>query len=701
MDPQLSELMKRRRKKDSTSSTGSSGRPSRKSLSSTIGSTDSLTEASGGVTVASGSTAESSESRERRREERRSQRKASSNTAGSADGTTVATSGSGPSRRRPDGERDRTVKPRRKKSSMQAPASISREASGTSASSTSSRGHRKSHGSEETNNQDNNDESSDEEGEQTKSNEEENEEEHESSDEEPGFPPTSSGDTPDFAAAFGDANLDFTAAPTTAIASTFDPSAFASFDTFPLETLDTVKDAAQDAGIAFEYTPPSFALPPPPPPSPPKKVHDTTPLVNPPVYNNPANHSFLTEKPRKLASSAPGLPPPAINPLNGHWIVCQTNPTNGEKYLCQVDPHTGAQVLSVPLLSTELQRKVATKYGVSATAVDSVLHISVGVHKAKSEGITTTRPRVACLMDLLVLDNTEVLRVVAIWQWGYATSGHPIALQSVLSPPSGSDFIYNPLSLLVADSCVFVSGASAKGPCVFLCKPTVRETWSANFVGKEAARIACMSVTKSSALAEGGPNNPYLAIALTDGSLSVWTYAAAMQMTSKTTEVVRRLLYPLCRLEGNRVLMKCSATGWEDKSGKSSPSKYLSCICKIHPFVDSSSQCFSSFLQAIPRRVRLGIVLISNGFLQGRHFLLFRCWLRPFKVVFRCIMLPFLSCFNLENCNRCDLLRHQHNYLRHLNSNLGELQDGRMFITWLKYLGWIWDPMLCLLSLFS
>ena len=577
MDPQLSELMKRRRKKDSTSSTGSSARPSRKSLSSTIGSggggggTDSHTVTSEGQTVASGSTIESTETRERRREERRSRNRerASSNTTGSTDGTSVATSGSaGSSRRRPDGERDRTTKPRRKKSSMSTPP-LSREASGASGSSATSKSHRKSHANEETNNQDNNEHSSDEEGELTKN----DEEEHESSDEEPALPPSSFGDTPDFAAAFGDTNLDFTATPTTsttntATASGFDPSAFSSFDSFPVETMDTFKDAAKDAGIAFDYTPPSFALPPPRTPSPPPKVHDTTPLVNPPVYNNPANHSFLTEKPRKLASSAQGLPPPAINPLNGHWIVCQTNSTNGEKYLCQVDPHTGAQVLSVPLLSIELQSKVATKYGVSANAVDSILQISVGVHKSKSEGIITTRPRVACLMDLLVMDNSEVLRVVAIWQWGYATSGHPIALQSVLSPPSGSDFIYNPLSLLVADSCVFVSGASAKGPCVFLCKPTVRETWSANFVGKEAARIACMSVTKSSALVEGGPNNPYLAIALTDGTLSIWTYEAAMQVSSKTTEVVRRLLYPLCRLEGNRVMMKCPATGWEDKSGK-------------------------------------------------------------------------------------------------------------------------------------
>jgi hypothetical protein len=584
MDPQLSELMKRRRKKDSTSSTGSSGRP-RRTLSSTIGSgggggggTDANTVTSAGQTVASGSTQESSESRERRREERRVQRKveraaaSSTGTGGSVDGTSVATSGSASgsgsagSRRRPEGERDRTAKPRRKKSTMTAPGS--REGSGaSSATGTSRSSRRKPVANEETNNQDNNDNSSDEEGEQTPK---KNEDEHESSDEEPAAPLPSSGDTPDFAAAFGDTNFDSTAAPTTNTSNTptgsaIDPSAFGSFDTFPLETMDTANDAAKDAGIEFDYTPPSFALALPPP----KKIHDTTPLVNPPVYNNPANRSFLTEKPRKLVSNAPGLPPPVINPMNGHYIVCQTNSTNGEKYLCQVDPHTGAQVLSVPLLSIELQRKVATKYGVSANAVDSILQISVGVHKTVKEGITTTRPRVACLMDLLVLDNTEVLRVLAIWQWGYATSGHPIALQSVLSPPSGSDFIYNPLSLLVADSCVFVSGASAKGPCVFLCKPTVRETWSANFVGKEAARISCMSVTKSSALAEGGPSNPYLAIALTDGSLSVWTYEAATLVSSKTTEVVRRLLYPLCRLEGNKVLMKCPATGWEDKSGKS------------------------------------------------------------------------------------------------------------------------------------
>jgi hypothetical protein len=253
--------------------------------------------------------------------------------------------------------------------------------------------------------------------------------------------------------------------------------------------------------------------------------------------------------------------------------------------------------MSTPIFSTELQRKIAQKYKtVTATAVDTVLTLAVGVHHAHGY----TRTRVACLMDVIVendssssttpssVNKRDVLRLIAIWQWGYGTTTQWIPLQTILSPPSGSDFSYNPASLLICDSCVFVSGASPKGPCVFLSKPTVKETWSANFVGKESARIAHMAVTTcgvytseipgggapsttstskknlqpmagSSALPSQAPRLPYLAIALTDGSLSVWTYEAATKVSSKTTaanasDAIRRLLYPLCRLEGTKVL---------------------------------------------------------------------------------------------------------------------------------------------------
>ena len=362
-----------------------------------------------------------------------------------------------------------------------------------------------------------------------------------------------------FAAAFGDAGgADWGAFPTTktTTTTTTTDNAFGAFDSAFSSDFGSMEPSNFDSSVptAFDsarfptavndsYDPPSFSAGF-PPLAPPKKIYEKAPLEHVPQLPSTDNPILLP--PRQLLASK-CVPSPVANPLNGNWIVVRTNP-QGEHFLAEVDPsRQGVQVCSVAILSVDLQRKIATKYGVSVSAVDTVLTCAVGIHKSHGEA----RPRVAALLDLLVLDNNEVLRVIAIWQWGYGTSSHPVALQTVLSPPSGSDFIYNTESLLVSDSCVFVSGASPKGPCVFLCKPTVRDTWSANFVGKEAARIACMSVT----LCAPQRPYPYLAIALTDGSLSVWTYDAAMTVNSKSTEAFRRLLYPLCRLESTKILL--------------------------------------------------------------------------------------------------------------------------------------------------
>jgi hypothetical protein len=320
---------------------------------------------------------------------------------------------------------------------------------------------------------------------------------------------------------------------------------------------------------------------------------DTSPIENPPLPPKGtmvSSNSIHLEAPRPvLVQKSPPTAFPKANPLTGNVICCRLAPSNGittkEWQLVEWNPQTQAQVMSAPLFSQDLQRKIEQKYKVIATAVDTVICLTVGVHQAGGY----TRPRVAALMDVLVTDDgdstkqREVLRIIAVWQWGYGSSNQMIQLQSLLSPPSGSDFSYNPTSLLVADSCVFVSGASSKGPCVFLSKPTVKETWSANFVGKEAARIASMAVTscgvmtkedsssptkKNSATASSQTSSssrlPYLAIALTDGSLSIWTYEAATKVSQKnTSDTVRRLLYPLCKLEATKILRTVTPTDWE------------------------------------------------------------------------------------------------------------------------------------------
>jgi hypothetical protein len=364
-----------------------------------------------------------------------------------------------------------------------------------------------------------------------------------------------SGSRTDFTAAFGDA--DFTAAfPTTKTTNTpsNDASGFAAFDSMAFA--DFGGDASGVGFAAFDATtsadshqPHAFDFPKP------SKVYDKSPLKTTPKM--PSQKCFrLLDPPIHCASfNFNSSPAPVANPLNGNIIAVQHR-QNGDKYLCEINSKTGAQVVSMPLLDRDLQKKIAQRYSVTVAAIEHVLVTSIGVHSAQN----ASRARVACLMDLLVVDSSEVLRAICIYSIGYGGATRPLSLLTVLSPPSGNDFTYDPQSLLVADSCVFVSGASSKGPCVFLCKHTVKETWSANFVGKDSTRITAMDVTTGTDRV-----TPYLAIALTDGTLSVWTYAAAVQMTSKTADSFRRLLFPLCRLEGTKILSRCAPTKYSSK----------------------------------------------------------------------------------------------------------------------------------------
>lgn len=248
---------------------------------------------------------------------------------------------------------------------------------------------------------------------------------------------------------------------------------------------------------------------------------------------------------------------PAKNPLNGNIIFCTSK--NGEMYIQEVDPKRGfVQVLCSPILTSELHKKVTTKYNRSAYGVDNVLKLCVGVHRSHGQ----PRLRVVAVIDLLVLDSKHILRAMAVWQWGDGTT-HPVSLQFLLSPPSGTDYAYNPESIVAADNIVFVSGASAKGPCIFMCKPSVRESWSANFLAPDG-KITSMAVTSTFER-----NHPYMAVGMADGSLSVWTYAAALKQTSsKKNEPFRRLLYPLCRLDALWVLNNLQATNFAEESKK-------------------------------------------------------------------------------------------------------------------------------------
>lgn len=245
--------------------------------------------------------------------------------------------------------------------------------------------------------------------------------------------------------------------------------------------------------------------------------------------------------------------PPVRNPLTGNIIFCTSR--DGNMHIQEVDPRRRyVQVVSSPILTAELHKKVTTKYSRSAYGVDNVLKLCVGMHQSHGQ----PRVRVVACVDLLVLDSKHILRAIGVWQWGYGSS-QLVSLQFLLSPPSGTDYAYDPELVLVADNIVFVAGASAKGPCVFMCKPSLRESWSANFLAP-SGKITSMAVTAST-------KTPYLAVGMADGSLSVWTYAAALkQATSKKSEPFRRLLYPLCRLDAVWVLNSVQPTNFADEN---------------------------------------------------------------------------------------------------------------------------------------
>ena len=247
---------------------------------------------------------------------------------------------------------------------------------------------------------------------------------------------------------------------------------------------------------------------------------------------------------------------PVTNPLNGNIIFCSTQ--NDTLFIHEVDPHRDyVQVSSVAVLSPELQHKLASKYNASAHSVDSVITLTAGLHRVHGQ----TRVRVAAVLDFNVLETEEVMRTVAVWQWGYG-SPHPVLLQYVMAPPNGGEFSYDVGTLQLADGLLFIAGTSPKGPCVFMSKPAVRETWSANFLTAGKGRISAMAVTP-----DYKRSFPYLAVALTDKTLSVWTYTSALSSAApKANDAAKKWLYPLCQLEGLSILAKLPATPLEASS---------------------------------------------------------------------------------------------------------------------------------------
>jgi len=225
---------------------------------------------------------------------------------------------------------------------------------------------------------------------------------------------------------------------------------------------------------------------------------------------------------------------PVNNPLNGNIIFAAANTTafNGV-YLHEIDPSRNfIQVAAAPILTADMRDKIAAKYSATVCAVQGVRSLACGVQTTAGR---QTRVRVAAIVDLKVLEAPGMMRVVAVWQWSNLQQ-----LMYVMTPPAGGDFTYDLTTLQVSDGLCFLAGSSPKGACVFVSKPAVREAWSANFL-TGSGTVSAMSVA---------PNRPYLVVALTDRSVTVWTYSSALVRDSaaKAQTTSKRWLYPLCRL---------------------------------------------------------------------------------------------------------------------------------------------------------
>lgn len=308
-----------------------------------------------------------------------------------------------------------------------------------------------------------------------------------------------------------------------------------------------------DAGLqAFDQTP-TF-------PSQPETVWDKSPLSDVPEVE-PAK--VILKRKAIMTKSFQGSP--VSNPVNGNIIFAATS-TNGGVNLHEVDPNRDyIQVAVVPFLTAELREMLAAKYSTTVMGVDTVWKLAAGLQHVQ------TKEQIAAIVDLKTMEASLTMRVVVVWE----RVGSIFQLQYVTTPPAGGDFVCDVSTLQVADGLLFVAGSSPKGACIFICKPAVREAWSANFLTGTGS-VSAMSVT---------PSKPYLVVALADKSVTVWTYKSALIRASTKEKTSKRWLFPLCRLEYMTVLMaeKPAYPGTDDdKSGPVWEGKGEFCIVMFH-----------------------------------------------------------------------------------------------------------------------
>eukprot|EP00956_Cyclotella_meneghiniana_P022269 scaffold41876_cov59-Cyclotella_meneghiniana.AAC.1 len=261
---------------------------------------------------------------------------------------------------------------------------------------------------------------------------------------------------------------------------------------------------------------------------------------------------------------------PTQNPLTGNLIVCRCQ--DGDFYIDEVGTsqiHSPTILMSARIISSELRTKISRTLGtgrnVKVMGVSAVLSLVAGVHRAHGQD----RVRVVALTDLVVMNNgkMDMIRVVAVWKWGYNYGGGDVvSLQSVLRTPGADDetLVYDPKTLQVADGVLFFGGhklsRNATDPMVFVAKPAVRDGWVSIPIHHYLERTEQYVKLSVSALAAINDKNTSIAVGITDGSICVLNYNRAIR-TNRTAENADKdpsLLELVCRMRGVMDLLNLS-----------------------------------------------------------------------------------------------------------------------------------------------
>jgi hypothetical protein len=258
-------------------------------------------------------------------------------------------------------------------------------------------------------------------------------------------------------------------------------------------------------------------------PLPDETVWDTDPHET--VPSLPASQPWKIQLKRSIRKQP--VVEPIHNPKTGHVVfVHQLPEPNASYWLSQVDTETNQQVIGFPILDQALRDRVKAKYNANILYIHKVWRIAAG-------GSTGN---VAALFDAKAIESSTTMRLIVGWdELG--------VLQYVLTPPSGGDFVYNIQNFAIANASIFLAGGSPKGSCIFVSRPAIRESWSANFL-TGSGQITAMAVAPH--------GRPWVVVGLTDQSITVWAY--------KPSTNSKRWLLPLCRLDVTEQLQTVPAS---------------------------------------------------------------------------------------------------------------------------------------------